>query len=135
MVSSARAVSAAGGGDPAVWRTEMVQTLQELGVLTSESVAAAMAAQAQLELRLRVLEIGSQSTTRRNDVRCTAMSVQVEEARVDSNLTADGETLRDDWDLDMEFVEVGETVDHLIYMTDDQCGATCRSACPATCRR
>lgn len=63
------------------------------------------------------------------------MSVQVEEARVDSNLTAGGETVRDDWDLDIEFVEVGETVDHLIYMTNDECGATCQSACPATCRR
>ena len=36
-------------------------------------------------------------------------------------------------DLDIEFLEAGDTVEHLIYMTDDECGKTCQSACSTTC--
>ncbi|WP_433689209.1 FxLD family lanthipeptide [Micromonospora carbonacea] len=35
----------------------------------------------------------------------------------------------DDWELDISFVESGEGVDKLIYMTNDGCGKTCQSAC------
>jgi FxLD family lantipeptide len=38
-----------------------------------------------------------------------------------------------DFELDISFLEVGSTVKDLIYMTDDGCGTTCQSACPATC--
>ena len=34
-----------------------------------------------------------------------------------------------DFDLDVSFVEVGDTVKDLIYMTNDNCGSTCESAC------
>ncbi len=39
-----------------------------------------------------------------------------------------------DFDLDVRFIEAGDTVEHLIYMTNDGCGSTCQSACPASCR-
>ena len=39
----------------------------------------------------------------------------------------------DDFDLDVAFVEVGSSVEKLIYMTDDGCGTTCQSACSTTC--
>jgi len=39
----------------------------------------------------------------------------------------------DDWELDVTFVEAGDTVDKLIYMTNDGCGSTCQSACSTTC--
>jgi FxLD family lantipeptide len=39
----------------------------------------------------------------------------------------------DDWDLDVTFVEAGDSVDRLIYMTNDGCGSTCQSACATTC--
>lgn len=35
----------------------------------------------------------------------------------------------DDFDLDIEFIEAGSTVDHIIKMTNDNCGTTCQSAC------
>ncbi|MGC4856428.1 FxLD family lanthipeptide [Micromonospora sp. DT4] len=38
-----------------------------------------------------------------------------------------------DWELDVTFVESGEGVDKLIYMTNDGCGKTCQSACSTTC--
>jgi FxLD family lantipeptide len=34
-----------------------------------------------------------------------------------------------DFFLDVSFVEVGDTVKDLIYMTNDNCGSTCQSAC------
>jgi FxLD family lantipeptide len=34
-----------------------------------------------------------------------------------------------DFLLDVSFVEVGDTVKDLIYMTNDNCGSTCASAC------
>ncbi|WP_083460186.1 FxLD family lanthipeptide [Jiangella muralis] len=34
-----------------------------------------------------------------------------------------------DFDLDIEFIEAGSTVDHIIKMTDDNCGTTCQTAC------
>lgn len=34
-----------------------------------------------------------------------------------------------DFELDISFVEVGDTVKDLIYMTNDNCGSTCESAC------
>ena len=41
-----------------------------------------------------------------------------------------GQILDDfDLDLDIEFVEAGGTVEHIIKMTDDNCGSTCQSAC------
>lgn len=38
-----------------------------------------------------------------------------------------------DWRLDVSIVESGPAAERLIRMTDDGCGATCESACPATC--
>jgi FxLD family lantipeptide len=38
-----------------------------------------------------------------------------------------------EFDLDVTVVESGQLVEELIRMTDDGCGATCQSACPATC--
>lgn len=38
-----------------------------------------------------------------------------------------------DWDLDITIVECGPAADRLIYMTDDNCGQTCQSACSGTC--
>ncbi|MEH1128361.1 FxLD family lanthipeptide [Micromonospora sp. CPCC 206061] len=35
----------------------------------------------------------------------------------------------DDFDLDIEFIEAGGTVEHIIKMTEDNCGTTCQSAC------
>jgi FxLD family lantipeptide len=35
----------------------------------------------------------------------------------------------DDFDLDIEFIEAGGTVEHIIQMTEDNCGGTCASAC------
>lgn len=32
-------------------------------------------------------------------------------------------------DLDISFLEAGRTVDHIIRMTNDNCGTTCQSAC------
>jgi FxLD family lantipeptide len=40
----------------------------------------------------------------------------------------EGATL-DDFDLDIEFIEAGGTVEHIIKMTQDNCGTTCESAC------
>lgn len=40
----------------------------------------------------------------------------------------EGGTL-DDFDLDIEFIEAGGTVEHIIKMTEDNCGSTCASAC------
>lgn len=34
-----------------------------------------------------------------------------------------------DFFLDVSFVEVGDTVKDLIFMTNDNCGTTCQSAC------
>ncbi|MDM4723299.1 FxLD family lanthipeptide [Micromonospora sp. WMMA1363] len=42
-------------------------------------------------------------------------------------------TAPQDWDLDVTFVEAGDSVDNLIYMTNDGCGSTCQSACSTTC--
>jgi FxLD family lantipeptide len=42
--------------------------------------------------------------------------------------TGIGQTL-DDFDLDIEFIEAGGTVEHIIKMTEDNCGSTCASAC------
>jgi FxLD family lantipeptide len=42
--------------------------------------------------------------------------------------TGIGHTL-DDFDLDIEFIETGGTVEHIIKMTEDSCGSTCESAC------
>lgn len=38
-----------------------------------------------------------------------------------------------EWDLDVSFIESGDDIDKLIYMTDDNCGSTCQSAC-TSCR-
>ena len=35
----------------------------------------------------------------------------------------------DDFDLDVEVLEVGPTVPELMRATDDNCGSTCQSAC------
>ncbi|MCM4078298.1 FxLD family lanthipeptide [Paractinoplanes hotanensis] len=35
----------------------------------------------------------------------------------------------DGFDLDIDFIEAGGTVEHIIKMTEDQCGTTCESAC------
>ncbi|MEV6987005.1 FxLD family lanthipeptide [Sphaerisporangium sp. NPDC051017] len=43
--------------------------------------------------------------------------------------TGIGQTPDDDFDLDIEFIEAGGTVEHIIKMTDDNCGTTCQSAC------
>lgn len=39
-----------------------------------------------------------------------------------------------EWDLDVSFLESGDDIDKLIYMTDDGCGRTCQSACSNSCR-
>jgi len=39
----------------------------------------------------------------------------------------------EEWELDISIVESGPEADKLIRMTDDNCGATCQSACPNTC--
>ncbi|BCY07295.1 FxLD family lanthipeptide [Actinoplanes sp. L3-i22] len=36
------------------------------------------------------------------------------------------------FDLDITFVEAGDSVQHIIKMTGDNCGTTCQSAC-TTC--
>ncbi|MFI9643730.1 FxLD family lanthipeptide [Micromonospora sp. NPDC051925] len=35
----------------------------------------------------------------------------------------------DEFDLNIEFIEAGGTVEHIIKMTEDSCGSTCESAC------
>lgn len=40
--------------------------------------------------------------------------------------------LEDDFELDITFIEAGDSVDHIIRMTSDNCGTTCQSAC-TTC--
>ncbi|MCM4078299.1 FxLD family lanthipeptide [Paractinoplanes hotanensis] len=35
----------------------------------------------------------------------------------------------DGFDLDIDFIEAGGTVEHIIKMTEDGCGSTCASAC------
>lgn len=37
--------------------------------------------------------------------------------------------IADDFDLDIQFIEAGGTVEHIIKMTEDSCGTTCASAC------
>ncbi len=37
--------------------------------------------------------------------------------------------IADEFDLDIEFIEAGGTVEHIIKMTEDNCGTTCQSAC------
>ncbi|MGH3972186.1 MAG: FxLD family lanthipeptide [Pseudonocardiaceae bacterium] len=44
-----------------------------------------------------------------------------------SLLEAEGRTL-DDFDLDIEFIEAGGTVEHIITMTEDNCCRSCQSA-------
>ncbi|ROO52896.1 FxLD family lantipeptide [Micromonospora sp. Llam0] len=65
------------------------------------------------------------------------MSITTEERSVTSILPAtagtDDEFDTDGWELDVTFVESGESVDTLIYMTNDGCGKTCQSACSTTC--
>ena len=34
-----------------------------------------------------------------------------------------------DFDLDITFIEAGDSVTHIIKMTADNCGTTCESAC------
>ena len=36
---------------------------------------------------------------------------------------------KDDFDLDITFIEAGDSVQHIIKMTGDNCGTTCESAC------
>ncbi|SCE95688.1 FxLD family lantipeptide [Micromonospora echinospora] len=66
------------------------------------------------------------------------MSIMTEERTVPlaSPVAVDGkkdEFGPDDWELDITFIESGESVDKLIYMTNDGCGKTCQSACSTTC--
>ncbi|MGH3885203.1 MAG: FxLD family lanthipeptide [Pseudonocardiaceae bacterium] len=37
-----------------------------------------------------------------------------------------------EFDLDVSIVGSGPVVDELMRLTDDNCGATCETACPAT---
>jgi FxLD family lantipeptide len=63
------------------------------------------------------------------------MSIQIDDAPA-APQPAIGEEVEfgpDDWNLDVTFVEAGDTVDKLIYMTNDGCGSTCQSACSTTC--
>jgi FxLD family lantipeptide len=39
----------------------------------------------------------------------------------------------DDWELDVTIIESGPEADRLIRMTDDNCTATCQSACAGSC--
>ncbi|MEV7869215.1 FxLD family lanthipeptide [Streptomyces sp. NPDC088124] len=60
--------------------------------------------------------------------------MQSEEAVATGPVAAEGlEGSVDGWDLDVSIVESGPEADRLIQMTDDGCGQTCESACPATC--
>ena len=38
-----------------------------------------------------------------------------------------------EFDLDVSIVESGPVVAELMRLTDDGCGSTCESACPASC--
>jgi FxLD family lantipeptide len=38
-----------------------------------------------------------------------------------------------DFDLDLTVIEGGPSIADALRMTDDGCGTTCQSACPATC--
>lgn len=49
-------------------------------------------------------------------------------AEQDPNAAAGAE-----FDLDVSFLEAGGTVKELIFMTNDNCGTTCESACSTTC--
>ena len=37
-----------------------------------------------------------------------------------------------EFDLDVSIVESGPIIDELMRLTDDNCGSTCETACPAT---
>lgn len=37
-----------------------------------------------------------------------------------------------EFDLDVSIVESGPVIDELMRLTDDNCGSTCETACPAT---
>ena len=52
------------------------------------------------------------------------MTVQIDHAATPVTPTADTE-----FDLDVSIVEDGPVIDHLLRMTDDNCGKTCESAC------
>lgn len=39
----------------------------------------------------------------------------------------------DDFDLDLTVIEGGPSIADALRMTDDGCGTTCESACPASC--
>lgn len=52
------------------------------------------------------------------------MTVQIDDAAITATPTAESE-----FDLDVSIVESGPVIDHLLRMTDDNCGSTCESAC------
>jgi FxLD family lantipeptide len=56
-------------------------------------------------------------------------TTQLMSAKTDAPASPEaGEDLTD-FVLDVSFVEVGDTVKDLIYMTNDGCGSTCQSGC------
>ncbi|QKW12217.1 FxLD family lanthipeptide [Verrucosispora sp. NA02020] len=64
------------------------------------------------------------------------MTITTEERSTTASPPVDGRSGEfgpDDWELDVTFIESGESVDKLIYMTNDGCGKTCQSACSTTC--
>lgn len=67
------------------------------------------------------------------------MTVLIENAAVPATPAADSviveadmpamPTAGSEFDLDVSIVESGPVIDHLLRMTDDNCGSTCESAC------
>ncbi|MDG4795150.1 FxLD family lanthipeptide [Micromonospora sp. WMMD1082] len=55
-----------------------------------------------------------------------AIDVRPDADRIPDDFDLD---ITDDFDLDITFVEAGGTVEHIIKMTEDNCGSTCESAC------
>ncbi len=47
----------------------------------------------------------------------------------DTTGTESAELLGPDFDLDVQFVEMGSAAEELMRPTDDGCGSTCQSAC------
>lgn len=61
------------------------------------------------------------------------MTMQVDEPDTVAQAEALPAPPFDEWELDITIVESGPEADRLIRMTDDNCGATCESACSPSC--
>ncbi|MGH3914820.1 MAG: FxLD family lanthipeptide [Pseudonocardiaceae bacterium] len=55
------------------------------------------------------------------------------EIQMDQMVVVSGTPMADsEFDLDVSIVESGPVIDELMRLTDDNCGSTCETACPAT---